>query len=443
MWRAMLMGLAGLLLTGCATRGSIRLDCPRFATQIHVLPKSQLVQDIQADVDRGGPQPAGLPQPSGLPQSVDLSDPLGQSLKEGAGNARVMLAPGQPAPRSDVLLLSGGGQWGAFGVGFLGSLHDQHSPVFPRAKTITGVSTGALQALFLAVGTEDAFKAMRAYYAPGKGSDVVNQNAQWMAAITGSMAGLKPLRRKLMAALCNNGAPAKGCPMIDALARADGPDVFVGFVDAVDGNFYYAPIKDLAKLPAPEAQQCIAGAAMSSVAMPVFFQQVRVGPKDREQVYYDGGVRQSVFEAEVARKVHAAAREAGLVDAAGKLDLAAPTLYVLRNGPTTLGRSDKELGPGPDALSNALRAESIVVNQLEVQSIADLRLAHPDGPIVLITADGWDRFGCVKPKGVMFAPDFMRCLTRFGEARAARNPPWRTLSTIAPGQSPADLRLAQ
>uniref|UniRef100_UPI0035C9AC6F patatin-like phospholipase family protein n=1 Tax=uncultured Sphingomonas sp. TaxID=158754 RepID=UPI0035C9AC6F len=440
MWRTILVALVGLSLSGCATRGAISLNCPGFATKVHPVPKSRLVQDIQADVAAGGPRPASLPQR----EDDTLADPLGRSLRNGADAARLQLAAGAGSPRRDVLLLSGGGQWGAFGVGFLSALRAAPgAPNFPRPRTITGVSTGALQALFLAVGTDAAIEAMQRYYAPLRENDVVNRNAQWQAAITGSIAGLKPLRRALLEALCTGGDPAQGCPMIAALARPEAPDVFIGFVDSVDGDLHYAAVKDLAALPSAEAQQCIAGAVMSSVAMPVFFQQVRVGGPDDQRAYYDGGVRQSVFEAEVAHKVEAAARAAGLVDASGKTDPAAPTIFVLRNGPTIVSRFSKDTGPGPDALSNALRAESIVVNQLELQSIADLRLAHPSGPILLITADGWDAGGgCVKPPDVMFAPDFMRCLTRFGAVRATRAPPWRSLSTILPGQTAADLRLA-
>lgn len=451
MWRLILMGAAGLLLNGCATRGAIRLDCPDFANYAYSLPKSRLLQDIQGDVPTGEViSTSSLEEPQ---------DPLSKSLRNGVKPVAAEDRPGtlsvDEPPRRDVLLLSGGGQWGAFGVGFLTELRAHKPAAFPHAQTITGVSTGALQALFLGVGNQDAFDAMNIHYAPDVESDVVNRNPQLLAAVTGSMAGLKPLRRKLLKALCKSkgGDP---CPMITLLAREEAPDVFIGFVDAVTGDFRYVAVKELARLKSrSEAQQCIAGAAMASVAMPVFFQQVRVGKKDEERVYYDGGVRQSVFEAEVARKAEYAL-QAAVAQWDGDRKQAAlqgkpfldakptpPTIYVLRNGPTTVSRAEGAFGPGPDALSNALRAESIVVNQLEVQSIADLRLAHPSGPILLITADGWNNWAekCDKPKGVMFAPDFMKCLTRFGTARAQRDPPWRNLSQILPGQTAADLRV--
>jgi len=429
--RIALIGMLALALGGCATRGSLNIDCQHFAKYIVKMPRSQLVQDIQEDAGESSAQFVLAEGDARAAYSLEASLAAGAQRASGV---QPQLKTGAGGPRTDVLLLSGGGQWGAFGVGFLDRLRTAHPADFPRAKTITGVSTGGLQALFLAVGTDAAFEALKISYAPKSESEVVNRNLKPLAVITGSIAGLKPLKRKVLAALCNDGDAAKGCPLIDALASDASADAFIGFVDAKSGDFYHVSVKLLAHLPKPEAQQCIAGAALASAAMPVFFQQVKVG----KRVYYDGGVRQSVFEAAVARKAFAAARAAGVADKSG-----APTLYVIRNGPTVLNE-DKAPARRADALTNALRAQAIVVNQLEVQSIADLRLSNPTGPIVLITADGYTGFGCPKrPDKAMFSPLFMRCLTRFGAARADRNPPWRPLSKLDVGSDPVSLRLTR
>ncbi|MFA6124035.1 MAG: patatin-like phospholipase family protein [Sphingomonas sp.] len=444
--RGMVIGLIAMALGGCATRGALQIDCPRFANYIIKMPKSRLVEEIQADAGVGSP---GIqPGIQALAAGPHTRFSLEASLAAGARNTmlpKTRLVPEAvtAAPSGDaVLLLSGGGQWGAFGVGFLDRLRNAHPDQFPRARTITGVSTGGLQALFLAVGTDQTFAALRAAYAPQRESDIVNRNPQWQAVITGSIAGLAPLKRKVLAALCVDGDPAKGCPMIDALASDASADAFIGFVDAESGDFYYAPIKMMARtLAKAEAQQCIAGAAIASAAMPVFFQQVKVGGR----VYYDGGVRQSVFETTIAAQAYAEGRAAAaLAQSMGMTTPPAPpTLYVVRNGPTVL-TDDASPQKGADALTNALRAEAIVVNQLEVQSIADLRLANPTGPIRLVTADGFDRppGACVKePKEAIFSPTFMACLARFGSARADRTPPWRALTPIVSGAEPSAARL--
>jgi hypothetical protein len=46
----------------------------------------------------------------------------------------------------DVLMLSGGGQNGAFGAGFLRGWLERPSDAMPRFDLVTGISTGALQA---------------------------------------------------------------------------------------------------------------------------------------------------------------------------------------------------------------------------------------------------------------------------------------------------------
>jgi hypothetical protein len=65
----------------------------------------------------------------------------------------------------DVLLLSGGGQNGAFGAGFLRGWASRPEGAMPRFDLVTGVSTGALQAPYALLGTPAALDTIRALYA--------------------------------------------------------------------------------------------------------------------------------------------------------------------------------------------------------------------------------------------------------------------------------------
>jgi len=56
----------------------------------------------------------------------------------------------------DLLLLSGGAQNGAYGSGFLVGWRARTSEAMPRFDLVTGVSTGALQAPFALIGSEEA-----------------------------------------------------------------------------------------------------------------------------------------------------------------------------------------------------------------------------------------------------------------------------------------------
>jgi Patatin-like phospholipase len=68
-------------------------------------------------------------------------------------------AAGQPPPVIDILIVSGGGDWGAFGAGFLKGwlkVPAQHPLAKPEFDAVTGVSTGALIAPFAFLGDQQS-----------------------------------------------------------------------------------------------------------------------------------------------------------------------------------------------------------------------------------------------------------------------------------------------
>jgi predicted acylesterase/phospholipase RssA len=421
------------LLSACATSGAVELDCNGFDRPTpaglelrHRLPPSKYEAEIHSDTGTDV-EPDSYLQPV-LTRSFAARAAKG--FVEGEGPA--------------AMLLSGGGQWGAFGAGFLKKLDELdrtnplEEPRLPDFSVVTGVSTGGLQALFVALDSEEDYAKLSKHYLPASERDVVARHAMWQAAVRGSVAGLKPLRRRIEEGLCPAG-PEAGCPLIQKLARLENKQVLVGFVEAASGDFFYVDAVEIAKRYEDdhrEAQQCLTAAALASAAMPVFFQQVRIN----DRTYYDGGVRQSVFDARLAAQVEMAA--AALTGAPPA------SLYVIRNGPTHVlpatpvpgSRYMTKPDVKADALENATRAESIVVNQLEVGSIAALRLEHPYGKIRFVTADGYGNprpsgGGCHKLPEVMFDPDFMECLQYYGARKAERKEPWRRLSAI-PGIPP-------
>ena len=450
-WRWTAAAAIALTASGCATRGPISMQCPIFDSVVTALPPSPLERDIQSDAA----DPASALAGRSLKDAAPKPDPLGDVFRLVQSRPKPMETPekGLPAhtrpPPIEVLLLSGGGQWGAFGAGFLQQL--QASPQAIDPQIITGVSTVGLQSLFAAVGTAQAYAAMTKEYSPARQSDLVNANPALLAAITGSMAGIKPLRRAIERALCAGGDPARGCPMIADLAGTP-RQIRIGFVEAKTGQFLIANVNKMADYAAAAvtagtlaradanrvARDCLTGAALASAGMPLFFQPVRINGK----IYYDGGVRQSVFLASVAE---AAAKS---MLAPGGHAAAAPTFYVIRNGPTQLLGKDGK--PGGDveidtdyrAITAALRAQSVIVNQVEIGSIAALRLFHPQGTINLATADGYPdwtdaaggKYQCVKGKQRFFNPDFMACLRALGRAKAARPKPWIAMRALPAGK---------
>jgi hypothetical protein len=74
--------------------------------------------------------------------------------------------PSAPEPRFDVLIISGGGDYGAFGAGFLKGWGAVEDPQWrrPEFDLVTGVSTGALIAPFAFIGDEDAYRRILNLY---------------------------------------------------------------------------------------------------------------------------------------------------------------------------------------------------------------------------------------------------------------------------------------
>lgn len=64
----------------------------------------------------------------------------------------------------DILMLSGGGQNGAFGAGFLRGWASRADSPMPRFDLVTGISTGALQAPYALLGTTAALDTIGSLY---------------------------------------------------------------------------------------------------------------------------------------------------------------------------------------------------------------------------------------------------------------------------------------
>ncbi len=312
-------------------------------------------------------------------------------------------------------------------------------------QIVTGVSTGGVQALFVAINDRAAYERLVSAYTIEDESEVVDRHRlRALAVLTGSMAGLAPLRNRIEEALCDGLDKNAPCPMIARLAGVP-RNVYIGFVEARTGKFVYADVRAFAEAGSRpgagddemiNAQQCLTAVAMASAAMPAFYQQVRI----EGSTYFDGGVRKSVFEAGVATALLRAMEERRSVEGQPTKER---DLFVIRNGPTMMvdARGQPKSDPAADkrlnAIDAALRAEAIVVNELEIGAIAAIRLSHPSARLYLATADGYStwkfpsgQIGCPKSATAMFDPDFMKCLRQLGRIKADRERAWIELGTV-------------
>lgn len=425
---------------------------------------SPLVQAVQRDahLDRAKPPKVGDPRLLRLavpPEARLLQppDPLYAAIAGSAVDADLKLqtlgqdGPAAKPPPADprILLLSGGGAWGAFGAGFLKALSEKGT--LPRFDAVTGVSTGAVLGLLLAGGS--AADAEAEYVS---NAVVGRTRGRGLAAIgslmrRGGLTDLSPMIARLESWLKT--PVAGGGDRLAQLALGK-PLLLVGAVEMASGDFRIFNLTRLArnagKDPASRAAaaRAIAGIVAGSSAIPMQMVPVRLRDPASGNVrsLADGGVRVSVFDAHVIEVVKRA--ETDRAKRASAAQLAAPQaaeLYVIRNGPTIARaslpdpthRGQTLIDSRPHVLNLMERGQAVLVNQNEVGSITMLRLNRPETPIFVATADGYSQADppCtdLPTRAEPFPIEGMRCLARFGgaKARAQDKPPWIRLPTLS------------
>lgn len=378
-----------LLLTGCATDRPIDFACGNI-NQFRV---------------RVSPTP--LDNTESAPVRT-LADDLAPATTEEAG---------APRPKT-YLILSGGGEWGAFGAGLLaGWSRSGGGPARPaRFDVVTGVSTGALQATYAFLGRERDQALLDAYRITSE-RQLLRQNGSLFFLRHASLADIAPLRRYV---------EERVGPLLDevaAAARAD-PDrrLYVGAVDALDGQLYAFNLTRIATdLSGSQRLACYAGALISSAAEPVIFRQVSIDGRP----YFDGGVRQSVFVLEVEAQI--------AEQRARARDLAPGTAFIVMNGTTGAA----QISQLPAKLLPTLnRVRQLTFNQIEQTSVFNAAAKLPNMQSWFASADGHD-CDALRSEGAIFSPPFMACLSAYGERQfSGAGTNWRPISTSVGASRP-------
>jgi hypothetical protein len=100
-------------------------------------------------------------------------------------------AVARPDHTVDVLMLSGGGQNGSYGVGFLRGWRSRSDAPMPTFDLITAISTGALQAPFVLLGTAAAHDTLSSLYR--NAADRIAPSIDWLFWLrkTGGLVNMK------------------------------------------------------------------------------------------------------------------------------------------------------------------------------------------------------------------------------------------------------------
>ncbi len=328
-----LLGIAfvSLLATACATGKINDVACPDSTAFRLPITLGQIGGDLTAATTRE--TVAGSYEDTII--RTLLAEPPRREVvpTEGAGH--------------QIAVLSGGGQYGAYGAGFLNAWR-QNAGKDIEFTIVTGVSTGALQSTLVFLGEDIDNADLVDAYSIEKETDVATERASIFGIpLTNSFYSLDPGRARIEEYIT--------VERIQRVADASSQNrkLLVGIVDAREGIFYAFDLTALAASDMDEQikRQCYVEALMASSAVPVIFPPIYL---DGYQ-YFDGGVRASVFFDSTVAALRQAAESAITGD-----------IYLVFNGYL-------EIQPKPDLenslLATALRTKDIAFDQIDRYSV--------------------------------------------------------------------------
>lgn len=369
--RRMILAVS-LFLCACGSDRPIDFACPRFNEF-----------RVPVPVTPAGTIPA-------------VAGSLDQVFAEAATPAGV----GAIGPRPvNMLVLSGGGKWGAYGAGLLDQWSRESDPVRPAFDVVTGVSTGALQSTLAFIGSSADADLVRAYRIDHE-AQLVKRHGKLFFLTHGSTASLKPLVEYARA------FAEPHFPRVAAEYRK-GRRLMVGTVDALEGRMYAIDLTRIAaELEGKERSDCYVGALLTSAAIPAVFTQVTINRRP----YFDAGVRHSVFltgiQGSAARGLASRSRQGNL--------------YVLMNGvPGITPKTQVK----PTLFGALGRLRELTFDQIEQNSVYAVSQQTPQLSTWVASARG---HGCNETESDedIFNPAFMHCLIKAGQETWTAGSPW-------------------
>jgi predicted acylesterase/phospholipase RssA len=288
------------------------------------------------------------------------------------------------------LILSGGGQWGAFSAGFLkGWSGHGDRPVF---DVVTGVSTGALIAPYAFLGQSYDNALIRGFQITSE-KEIVKRRG-WFTLLGGnSLYDTKALQVRILGDI-------KKYQMINKLKNEEtsGRRLFIGIVDADSGAFYAIDLTGLAAqdyLPIDARELCMADYIMASAGIPVAFSPTFIEGK----MLMDGSARASVLIG-------------NLSTAATLIGTRAVNIYVIKNGNVNIRKDIVK----NSILSIATRSAEIILDQVGDEGLRNIvQQPRLGGQTRFVTTDTV-RCDSNTPevRTKLFVPNFMACLADEG-----------------------------
>lgn len=394
--------------------------------------------------------PIGLPVPPSdgfgpsLP-SFDAAPPpaVGVVARTAAPSVSAMFRDAL-APRGAVvvepaslLMMSGGGERGAFGAGLLAGWQER-AGALPKFAVVTGISTGALLSTFAFVGRGDL--AVAGYTIDSEADLVEPLGGKSPLGLIrkGAAADLVPLRRRIDRMLSDDILTS-----VAAESEGDRRRLLVGVVDVDDGEAYAYSLGEIARAwrdggaARPALKACYIEAVVASSSAPPAAPPVFIN--DRQLI--DGGARFGMFFLAADEALRTARAAAG----------SRAQSYLIVNGTlTTEARPVSSPHADWNILDLGLRSADILQNQVyrfsadyarrrtaEGSEALPFRFARIEenapgfvtaipgvpGETEALSCKAWqdrDTDGRHGPVPLQFQKRYMRCLIEYGRDRAAR-----------------------
>ena len=317
-----------------------------------------------------------------------------------------------PAPR--ILVLSGGGKWGAFGAGYLNGWYAAADGL-PEFDIVTGVSAGAILATAAFIGEPGALDIYRNI----SQDDIFSRKLLPFSLFSDGLASTARLRTVIEGMV--------GEQELLAVARRarQGAQLLVGAVNLDNGVFVELDLGEIAIAFADEHEASKRGALrrryvdaiVASGTVPLAMEPVYIDCA----MMVDGGVRHQLFLPESASMHTARKQESrGSGSNGASMDWAeAPMLFVIVNGQTRsnfVGYKEDRTAEltRPDLSDIAQRSIAAMLDSNLDSDIAQICDWDSDFRVSIISADQLsadDRQECVsKDDGGFFPQPFMSCL---------------------------------
>ncbi len=204
------------------------------------------------------------------------------------------------------LALSGGGSRGAYGAGVMSGWTDAGDR--PQFDVVTGVSTGALMATHVFLGSE--FDDGLSIYARLTNRDVYSKQRLVSILRAGAAYDTSPLRETITSLITMD--------ILEEVAAEHraGRRLFVGSTNLDANLFTIWDLGSIANSGRPDRRERYIDALMASAAFPIAFRPVYIEVEGENgthtQMHADGGIRETAFYFDFIEELHAAAEAANL-----------------------------------------------------------------------------------------------------------------------------------